>query len=58
MMTAPVSWRKSSYSAQETDCVEVAGNLAAVRDSKNPEGTLTVDVPTFVNLVREGRLDH
>ena len=34
-------WRKSSYSSQDGNCVEVACNLpglVAVRDSKTPDG--------------------
>ena len=34
-------WRKSSYSSQDGNCVEVARNLpglVAVRDSKAPDG--------------------
>ncbi len=34
-------WRKSSYSGQDGNCVEVARNLpglVAVRDSKAPDG--------------------
>ena len=34
-------WRKSSYSGQSGNCVEVAAGmsgLVAVRDSKEPEG--------------------
>ena len=34
-------WRKSSYSGQSGNCVEVARNLPgliAVRDSKEPDG--------------------
>ena len=34
-------WRKSSYSGQDGNCVEVASNLlglVAVRDSKQPDG--------------------
>jgi Domain of unknown function (DUF397) len=56
MKTVPVSWRKSSHSAQETDCVEVAGTLGAVRDTKNPQVTLAVDVRALVSAVRSGRL--
>jgi hypothetical protein len=38
-------WRKSSYSGQDGNCVEVARNLpglVAVRDSKEPDGTKLV----------------
>ena len=34
-------WQKSSYSSQDGNCVEVAGNLpglVVVRDSKEPDG--------------------
>ncbi|MBP2323445.1 hypothetical protein JOF56_003830 [Kibdelosporangium banguiense] len=33
-------------------------NLEAVRDSKNPESTLTVDVRMLVRMVRAGRFDR
>jgi Domain of unknown function (DUF397) len=38
-------WRKSSYSSNNGNCVEVARNLpgiVAVRDSKNPDGPALV----------------
>ena len=38
-------WRKSSYSGQDGNCVEVARNLpglVAVRDSKTPDGVKLV----------------
>ena len=38
-------WRKSSYSSQSGNCVEVARNLpglVAVRDSKQPDGVKLV----------------
>ena len=38
-------WRKSSYSGQSGNCVEVARNLpglVAVRDSENPDGAKLV----------------
>jgi hypothetical protein len=41
-------WHKSSYSSQDGNCVEVAQNLpgvVAVRDSKNPDGSVLVVTP-------------
>lgn len=35
------SWRKSSYSGHQGDCIEVADDptsIVAIRDSKNPHG--------------------
>ena len=52
-------WRKSSYSSQSGNCVEVAHNLpgpVAVRDSKEPDGArLVVSRETwrvFISSVR------
>lgn len=56
-------WRKSSYSGQSGDCVEVAGTLpgaVAVRDSKDPEGAAIVLAPTawraLARRVKDGKL--
>lgn len=52
-------WRKSSYSggSGQGSCVELRGDLAAVRDSKNPSGpTLNVDVAAFLSAVKAGKL--
>ncbi len=41
----PVSWRKSSYSGNGGNCVEIAPDfvdLLPVRDSKDPEGPALV----------------
>jgi hypothetical protein len=48
-------WRKSSRSGGDGDsaCVELAHDLSAVRDSKNPDGpVLVVDVRALVAYVR------
>ncbi|ONI78914.1 hypothetical protein ALI144C_29605 [Actinosynnema sp. ALI-1.44] len=51
------SWRKSSRSADQTNCVELA-NTGAVRDSKNPTGpTITVDLSTLLAAIKSGRFD-
>jgi Domain of unknown function (DUF397) len=48
------TWRKSSHS-DEDNCLELAG--AAVRDSKNPDGTvLLVDVTALVAAVKAGQI--
>jgi hypothetical protein len=55
-MTTEDRWRKSRRSTSTSTCVEVAGTLDRVRDSKNPAGpTLRVDVAELVAAVRAGR---
>jgi Domain of unknown function (DUF397) len=58
-MTLPQAtdmWRKSSRSAQETACVELAPQ-GLVRDSKNPGGpVLPVSVPALLAAVKAGRI--
>lgn len=52
-------WRKSSYSGNESNCVELAhaDTAGAVRDSKNPAGPhLRVDLPTLITAVKAGVL--
>jgi len=52
-------WRKSSYSSQDGNCVEVARNLiglVAVRDSKSPYGTkLTVSHEAWLAFLKHVR---
>lgn len=46
-------WRKSSRSSNQTNCVEIRCDLAAVRDSKDPSGgTLAVCSDGVRALVR------
>jgi hypothetical protein len=49
------AWRKSSYSGDQANCVELAAS--AVRDSKNPGGpALSIDVTALVAAVKAGRI--
>lgn len=55
MDLAGATWRKSSRSGSQSDCVEVActGTIGAVRDSKNPHGrVLAVDLPDLLRAVK------
>ncbi|MEU6130614.1 DUF397 domain-containing protein [Saccharopolyspora sp. NPDC047091] len=63
MIRQPSGWRKSSRSAQQTNCVEVGRSAggAAVRDTKDrPAGFLTAtggQWSAFVGAVKSGRFD-
>lgn len=47
------TWRKSSRSANEGECVEVYGSLRKLRDSKCPNGPeLHVDVRALVQTIK------
>jgi hypothetical protein len=50
-------WRKSSRSGSESNCVEVEHTFKAVRDSKNPNAVLAVDVHALVNALKGERFD-
>ncbi|MGH3687910.1 MAG: DUF397 domain-containing protein [Pseudonocardiaceae bacterium] len=52
-------WRKSSYSGEESNCVELALTPGAVRDSKNPAGPVlpVPDMPAFLREIKRGRFD-
>jgi hypothetical protein len=53
MTNGPHQWRKSSRSSQGTNCVELAGTLDRIRDSKNPDGPhLHVDLTTLVANIK------
>ncbi|HEX7659594.1 MAG TPA: DUF397 domain-containing protein [Pseudonocardiaceae bacterium] len=49
-----LTWRKSSYSGTQENCVEIAFDqqAVAVQDSKNPTGpTLAVDPAAFTSFL-------
>jgi Domain of unknown function (DUF397) len=58
------TWRKSSYSGGQGNCVEVCARQAgtvSVRDSKQPGPELTVSDQAwsrFVQAVKLGEFDH
>lgn len=56
MTTIDPTWRKSTRSAQETNCVEIRGDLRAVQDTKRRGPHLTVDVRALVAAIRDGRI--
>ena len=64
MTVQPSRWRKSSYTHQQTACVEVGrlGSGAAVRDSKNrPAGYVEVPAQawrSFMTALKTGRYDR
>jgi hypothetical protein len=52
-------WFKSTFSTSGSDnCVEVrfTGEVARVRDSKNPAAVLTADLAALVSAVKAGRV--
>lgn len=52
-------WRKSSKSNSGATCVEVRGDLGALRDSKQPEGPQLVAprLTAFLKGVKDGQFD-
>ncbi|MFL6121770.1 DUF397 domain-containing protein [Actinophytocola sp.] len=47
-----MTWRKSSHSGSGGDCVEVRGDLAAVRDSKAPRAVMPVGREAMSRLIQ------
>jgi hypothetical protein len=51
-----MDWRTSSFSGNSGNCVQVRQDLAALRDSKNPDGpTLRVDLSGLIGAIKAGR---
>jgi hypothetical protein len=63
MDLSTAAWRKSSYSAGNGSCVEVASHspAVAVRDSKNPTGPALIVSPlawrSFLAAIKAGTCD-
>jgi Domain of unknown function (DUF397) len=59
-----MDWRKSSYSVNEGQCVEIATlpDTTAVRDSKDPSGPVlrftSAQWRAFLNCVKSGEFDQ
>jgi hypothetical protein len=54
-----IRWRKSSRSAQDTNCVELAHTGNAVRDSKNATGpVLAVGTHDLIAAIKGGHLSR
>ena len=54
-------WRKSSFSQDGGECVELAwqDGQAFARDSKNPTGpTIPVNLPGLARVAKAGRFDR
>lgn len=58
MLTVPDRrWKKSTFSGEQTNCVELAHTHGAVRDSKNPAGpVLVLPVAGLLAAVKAGSL--
>ena len=50
-----MTWRKSSHSDTDGNCVEVQSDLAALRDSKSPRTVMSVSRSALRSLVTHVR---
>jgi hypothetical protein len=54
-----VRWKKASFSAEQTDCIELAHTFDAVRNSKNPDGlVLSINLSGLLAAIKGGDLDR
>ncbi|MER7011979.1 DUF397 domain-containing protein [Saccharopolyspora sp. NPDC000359] len=53
------TWRKSSYSNANGNCVELSSPRGLIRDSKDPEGpVLRANVAAFLRAIKDGRFER
>ncbi|HEX9334951.1 MAG TPA: DUF397 domain-containing protein [Pseudonocardiaceae bacterium] len=57
-MHTTTTWRKSTRSGSDSNCVEIASSLDRVRDSKNGSELLQVDLTVFMADVKASRFDR
>jgi hypothetical protein len=57
-MHTTITWRKSTRSGSDSNCVEIASGSDQVRDSKNRRDLLQVDLRVFLADVKAGRFDR
>jgi hypothetical protein len=58
-VTDRTGWRKSSFSANDNQCVEVPQQRDALRDSKNPAGPIVpVARASFIRLISALKADQ
>ncbi|OLF15159.1 DUF397 domain-containing protein [Actinophytocola xanthii] len=50
-----MTWRSSTYSGESGNCVQIRGDLAAVRDSKNPQRALELGRTSLARLTAFAR---
>lgn len=50
-----MTWRKSSHSGSGGDCVEIRGDLQALRDSKSPNRVMPVTRAAMARLVNQAK---
>lgn len=57
-MNVPITtWRKSSRSGSNAQCIEIANTLDQVRDSKNSEGpVLRTSLSALLAAIKAGQL--
>ena len=54
-----MDWRKSSFSGDGGNCVQVRQDLAAIRNSKHPAGpALRAELADLVTAIKAGQLDR